>query len=377
MNTMTRSNVRLMASARSWIDSEAIRQLYANARRPGVDLAVGLPDLHSGKGVPVGAAFVTNGQIHPQLIGPDVGCGLSLFKTDIPQRKVQLDRWASVRFDLEHPWEGDASARLAHENLCATQWADSFGTLGSRNHFAELQSVEEVFDAEAFNRLGLAQEELVALVHSGSRDFGAMILETHLEASGANGLAADSESGVEYLLLHDHAVTWARANRAVLAERFVHAIGGRCQRVLDSCHNAIARRDDSDASTRWVHRRGAAPSDAGPLVIAGTRGTFSYLVEPTGDQSANAWSVAHGAGRKWMRSESRLRVRERFHADELVQTALGGRVICEERNLLYEEAPMAYKTIEAVIGDLVEMGLVAIIASLRPVLSYKTRKVRR
>ena len=78
-----------------------------------------------------------------------------------------------------------------------------------------------------------------------------------------------------------------------------------------------------------------------------------------------------------MRSESRLRVRERFHRDELVQTPLGGRVICEERDLLYEEAPMAYKNIEAVIGELVEAGLISIIATLRPLLTYKVRKMRR
>jgi release factor H-coupled RctB family protein len=78
-----------------------------------------------------------------------------------------------------------------------------------------------------------------------------------------------------------------------------------------------------------------------------------------------------------MRSESRQRARERFHRDELVQTPLGGRVICEERDLLYEEAPMAYKDIETVINDLVGAGFVSVIATLRPVLTYKTRKVRR
>ena len=133
----------------------------------------------------------------------------------------------------------------------------------------------------------------------------------------------------------------------------------------------------SSATTVWLHRKGAAPSDKGPVVIPGSRGTLSYLVQPVGEQSANAWSIAHGAGRKWTRSESRLRVRERFHRDELVQTGLGGRVICEERDLLYEEAPMAYKNIETVIADLVNAGLVTVIATLRPLLTYKTRKQRR
>ena len=86
---------------------------------------------------------------------------------------------------------------------------------------------------------------------------------------------------------------------------------------------------------------------------------------------------AHGAGRKWSRSDARQRMRERFSVDELVQTTLGGRVVCEERDLLYEEAPAAYKNIEAVIADIVAAGLVSVIATLRPLLTYKTRKQKR
>lgn len=70
-------------------------------------------------------------------------------------------------------------------------------------------------------------------------------------------------------------------------------------------------------------------------------------------------------------------MRERFRVAELTQTPLGGRVVCEARDLLYEEAPAAYKNIEQVIADLVAAGLVSVIATLRPLLTYKTRKVRR
>ena len=74
---------------------------------------------------------------------------------------------------------------------------------------------------------------------------------------------------------------------------------------------------------------------------------------------------------------ARQRMRERFSVDELVQTRLGSRVVCEERDLLYEEAPEAYKNIEDVIEDLVDAGLVSVIATLRPLFTYKTRKQRR
>src|SRR5438105_8800100 len=100
------SVVRLLASAQSWIEDEALRQLYATAKFEGMRLAVGFPDLHPGKGTPVGAAFVTEDIIYPHLIGGDIGCGMALFQTNLLRREVKLDRWAALRFNLEHPWDG-------------------------------------------------------------------------------------------------------------------------------------------------------------------------------------------------------------------------------------------------------------------------------
>ena len=99
-------------------------------------------------------------------------------------------------------------------------------------------------------------------------------------------------------------------------------------------------------------------------------------MKPLGEGESHAWSLAHGAGRKWSRSATRVRMRERFAPDQLTTTPLGGRVICEERDLLYEEAPAAYKNIEDVIQDLVDAGLVSVIATFRPLLTYKTRARR-
>jgi release factor H-coupled RctB family protein len=127
----------------------------------------------------------------------------------------------------------------------------------------------------------------------------------------------------------------------------------------------------------WVHRKGAVTAESNFVVIPGSRGSLTYLVKPAGAGQSHAWSLAHGAGRKWARSETRLRMRARFGVRELAQTPWGGRVICEQRDLLYEEAPAAYKNIEAVIQDLLEAGLVSVIATFRPLLTYKTRKQRR
>lgn len=373
---MTETQVRLFASAQSWIEGEAVRQLYATSKLDGVQLAVGFPELHPGRGTPVGAAFVTEGVVYPHLIGGDIGCGMTLFKTNLLRREVKLDRWAQLRFNLEHPWDEDVSYFLAERDLESTEFDSAMGTVGGGNHFAELQAIEKVVDADEFAKIGIGKQQIVALVHSGSRGLGESIFRAHAARHFANGVAAESDAAEEYLRDHDFAVRWARANRELIARRFVAAIGSEAESVWDGCHNSITARE-SDGETVWLHRKGAVDAESDFVVIPGSRGSLSYIVKLIGDGARHAWSLAHGAGRKWTRSESRLRMRERFGVMELVQTPLGSRVVCEERDLLYEEAPAAYKNIEAVIQDLVDAGLVSVIATLRPLLTYKTRKLRR
>lgn len=376
MNTLTETQVRLFASAKSWIEGEALRQLYATSKLEGMRLAVGFRDLHPGKGSPVGAAFVTEGLIYPYVIGGDIGCGMALLKTDLVQRDIKLNRWAGLRFDLEHPWEGDVGEVLAAAELESTEFDEALGTIGGGNHFAELQGIEEVLDASAFKRFGLGKQQLVVLVHSGSRGLGESVLRAYVDEHRADGSDAESFAAATYLKDHDIAVRWAKANRALIARRFVEAIGAEAECLWDGCHNSITRRE-SDGDTLWVHRKGAVVTEGEPVVIPGSRGSLSYLVKPTGDGESHAWSLAHGAGRKWARSETRLRMRERFGMHQLTQTPLGGRVICEQRELLYEEAPAAYKNIEDVVRDLVDAGLISVIATFRPILTYKTRALRR
>lgn len=376
MNTLTQTQVRLFASARSGIDGEAIRQLYAVAKLDGVRRAIGFPDLHPGKNSPVGATFVTEGVIYPHLVGSDLGCGMALFKTDLIRREVKLDRWAQLSFNLEYPCDLFLGDVLAEQNLVSTEFDAALGTLGGGNHFAELQTVEKVVDAAAFRKLNLGKQQLVVLVHSGSHGLGESILRAYADVHFDAGVEPDSFAAEQYLRRHGAAVRWAQANRKLVAQRFAAAVGAETECLWDGCHNSITRRT-SNGETVWLHRKGAVEADGDFVVIPGSRGSLSYLVKPMGDGEENAWSLAHGAGRKWARSEARLRMRERFSVPELVCTGLGSRVICEERNVLYEEAPPAYKNIEAVMQDLVDAGLVSVIATFRPLLTYKTRKLRR
>jgi release factor H-coupled RctB family protein len=372
MNTTTETQVRLYASGHSCIESEAVRQLYASAQLPGVCRTVGFPDLHPGHGTPVGAAFVTESVIYPHLIGGDIGCGMALLKTDWVCRGAQLDRWASLRFDLESPWQECLGNFLAEQDLESTEFDSSLGTIGGGNHFAEVQAVEQIFNASALRKLGLGKNQLVVLIHSGSRGMGETILSTYVDQHFGKGVEADSVGGRDYLRGHDFAVRWAKANRELIARRFLMTLGAEAESLWDGCHNSITRHE-SDAGIAWVHRKGAVAADTAFVVISGSRGSLSYLVKPMGEGKNQAWSLAHGAGRKWPRSEARRRMRERFGTRQLVQTALGGHVICGERDLLYEEAPDAYKNIENVVEDLVDAGLVTVIATFRPLLTYKTR----
>ncbi len=384
MNTMT-MNVRLFASAQSWIEGEAVRQLYATAKLTGMQQAVGFPDLHPGKDGPVGAAFASQELIYPHLIGGDIGCGMALFQTDLVQRDAKLDRWAKTYFHLEHPWDGDVGEFLAKHELDATDSGDvvdfkefdsALGTIGGGNHFAEVQAIEEVIDAAAFQPLGLSEQQLVLLVHSGSRGLGQAVLRGYTDEHGGAGAGPESVAVQDYLRGHDFALRWAKANRELIAYRFAAMLGADAAALWDGCHNSFTRREHA-GETVWLHRKGAVTAESEFVMIPGSRGALSYLVKPTGDGASHAWSLAHGAGRKWSRSDARLRMRERYGKQQLLQTPLGGRVICEERDLLYEEAPAAYKNIETVVQDLVAAGLVSVVATFRPMLTYKTRANKR
>ena len=345
--------------------------------------AFGMPDLHPGKGSPIGAAFVSEGRLYPHLVGNDIGCGMGLWSTDLKARKAKRDRWTDRLEDLDSAWDGDPAAALASAGLATTEFDDSLGTIGGGNHFAELQVIDEVADAAALAALGLDAERLVLLVHSGSRGLGESILRAHVDIFAAAGLDDASPQALEYRERHDHAVAWARVNRAIIAGRFAAAIGAELTRAIDVCHNRVdpvpgsepeGEPESRHEGRQWLHRKGAAPSTEGPVVIPGSRGSLSYLVRPAAERADAGWSLAHGAGRKWKRGDVKARLKDRYRPADLAQTALGGRVICEDRELLYEEAPEAYKDIDTVVAALVEAGLCTIVATLRPLITYKTRR---
>ncbi|MBL4674036.1 MAG: RNA ligase RtcB family protein [Arenicella sp.] len=363
---------RVIASENNWIEGNSIQQLEATAKLKGIKMAVGLPDLHAGKGYPVGAAFLSKGWIYPALVGNDIGCGMGLWQTELKTSKIKRDKWSSA-LQLDGPWDGDTGRWLESYGLPSILFDRSIGTIGGGNHFAELQQVEEIYDLDAVNALGIDEKRLHLLVHSGSRGLGEVALRKHVDAFGHCGLEDESSDANLYIGRHDQAVKWARANRSLIAHRFLSSLRSDGSKVLDLDHNTVTPRE-IDGERYWLHRKGASPSDSGALVIPGSRGTFSYLVQPLGEQLNNAYSLAHGAGRKWVRSDVKGRLSHKYKVDDLRKTNLGSVVICENKALIYEEAPQAYKNIDIVIQDMVDAELIKVLATLRPVITYKTRR---
>lgn len=365
-----RGEVRVLASQNTWIEGSAVDQLKKTAELPGMKVAVGLPDLHPGKGSPIGAAFVAEGWIYPALVGNDIGCGIGLWRTELNAAKPKREVWADRLRDLDDVWDGNAVDWLAARDVAPSGYESSLGTIGSGNHFAELQAIESIANAEASERLGVAKDSVYLCVHSGSRGFGEAILREHFGAHGNTGIQTDTEDSAGYLARHNHAMRWASANRELIASRILDRLKSAGVRLADICHNWVEPLGDK----RWLHRKGAAPSTMGPVVIPGSRGAFSYLVMPKNPTEGSALSLAHGAGRKWSRTDSRAKLEKRYSAKDLARTELGSHVICEDKALLYEEAPQAYKNITTVIDDLVAMGLIEVIAVLKPLVTYKVRR---
>jgi len=367
------AEVRLIASSRNWIEGAAVQQLEKTASLPGMRLAVGLPDLHPGKGSPIGAAFAVEGFLYPALVGNDIGCGIGLWRTDLSSKKLKREAWADRLRNLDNAWDGDARKFLTARGIDPSGFEHSLGTIGSGNHFAELQAVESSANPEICAQLGIAGDAVYLCVHSGSRGFGEAILRDHVAQFRADGLAVGTGEATQYLSRHDHARRWASANRELIAVRVLECLKTEGTRLSDICHNCVEP-IDLGGHRCWLHRKGAAPSTEGPVIIPGSRGAFTYVVTPKRAGDKSAFSLAHGAGRKWSRSDSRARLETRFSANDLTRTELGSHVICEDKELLYEEAPQAYKNITIVIDDLVKADLVDVLAVLKPLVTYKVRR---
>lgn len=372
-------NVSLIASKQTWIEGLAVEQLKKTSQLTGMHSVAGMPDLHPGRGYPIGAAFFTTNKIYPALVGNDIGCGMALWQTSTKVANVKLTKLAKQFKDIEQPldsdWHEQIAARKQDKVITNDIFDQALGTIGGGNHFAEFQAIDEIYDGEAVAALGLDRKKLQLLVHSGSRGFGQSILVEHITKHNHCGLLVDGDDFNDYCQQHDHAVRWAELNREFIAKRFLAAIRANGNCVLDVNHNLVSPKTIGETEG-WLHRKGATPGDQGCVMIPGSRGDYSYLVKPlplSEEQALTSlYSLAHGAGRKWKRGECQGRLSHKYKRDDLYRTALGSRVICGNKELLYDEAPQAYKKCQTVISDMEDAGLIEVVARLKPVLTFKT-----
>jgi len=434
----------------SLLSDHAIEQLVNVTTLPGiVDAAYGMPDMHEGYGFPVGGVAATelpDGVISPGGIGFDINCGVRLLVSNlehasltgsveplvhdlsrsIPSGAGRGGKWSfsgqkldrileggaprlfrdhgiGTESDLEHIESGgalegaDASAVSERAKM---RGADQLGTLGSGNHFIELQVVDEIFDEALASRLGLGKGRVTLLIHSGSRGLGHQVCTDHVREMDAvmqrygirvpdRQLACaplSSPEGKRYFAAMCAAANFGFANRHLIAhaarEVFRRMFGekdGHLRLVYDVGHNT-AKIETYGGKKVCVHRKGATrafgpgsrdvPSvlrDLGqPVFIPGSMGTSSFVLIGTAHaREVSFGSTCHGAGRQMSRSAAKKKVTGQALRKELA--ARGIVVRCASNAELAEEAPLAYKDVDRVVDVVADAGIAKKVARLRPI----------
>ncbi len=346
---------------------------------PDVQHVAVMPDVHLAADVCVGVVVATSHLIYPQAVGSDIGCGMLAVAFDIDATRLADPRIAAgvlaaigravpaARRNRESavPLPADLTeAPLSHPRVEAVrrrEGAVEFATLGSGNHFVELQADED--------------GHLWVMLHTGSRAVGQAIRNHHLErAEGVGGtlkaLDARTEAGQAYLADASWARRFAHASRTAIAQEvgkvLLESLDARLcwETAIAVDHNHVAL-EQHEGRELWVHRKGAMRARAGESgVLPGSMGTASYHVEGRGEGGALC-SSAHGAGRVMSRSAARRHVTLK----DVSQQMRGVWYDYRHADDLRDEAPSAYKDIRAVLRA--QHDLVKVTRTLRPVLNYK------
>jgi len=434
---------------------KALEQVANVATLPGiVKASMAMPDIHWGYGAPIGgvaAMDLEEGVIAPGMIGYDINCGVRLLRTDLMEddvrprlkelvaqlfrdvpcgvgvggdlkvsredlRKVAVQgaQWVvtqgyGVPEDLDCT-EGRGALEGADPDAVSdraySRGRDQVGTLGSGNHFLEVQVVNHVFDAEAAQIFGLAEGRVTVMIHSGSRGFGYQTCDDYLQQTGRAmahyGITVPdrqlvcvpihSPEGQAYLGAMRGAANYAWANRQLLMHRargaFEHVFRRGWQAlgmslIYDVAHN-IAKmeryRVNGHEKLLCIHRKGATRAFppghpelperyrpyGQPVIIPGDMGRASYLLlGARGAMEQSFGSTCHGAGRVMSRTAAIRMAKGRSIRQEL--EAQGIVAMARGRTGLDEEQPAAYKDVNAVVDVVVGAGLSRRVCRMRPI----------
>ena len=455
-------NKKMRASGRLYIDDEsfealeegAVQQIVNVACLPGVfRYSIAMPDIHFGYGFPIGGigAFnMRNGVVSPGGVGFDINCGVRLIKSNLRQEDVEghldelvdalfknvpsgvgskgkvklskedinnvLDYGAEWAVENGYGWEEDLEVLEENGRIKAADSSEvsdkakkrgipQLGSLGSGNHFLEIQVVDEVYNEEVAKVYGLEKGMIVIMVHTGSRGCGHQVCSDYLRLMDKayknykidiadRQLACaplDSKEAQSYLKAMYAAANYAWANRQMIThwirESFEDVLGKSArdmdmQIVYDVAHN-IAKEETHDFNGRevdvLVHRKGATRAfgpgreevplkyrEVGqPVLIPGTMGTASYVLHGTQTAMEETFgSTAHGAGRVLSRSQAK----KDYNPDDIVNNmeSNGIKIKATSKNVIAEEAPGAYKDVDSVVRVSDSTGIAKLVCKVKP-----------
>ena len=441
------------------LKDDAPSQVMNVATLPGVlRWSLAMPDIHFGYGFPIGgvaAMDARRGVISPGGVGFDINCGVRLLgsamgRDDVMERASLLaDRLFSAipcgvgshgdirlnpkemervlqrgaAWPVSQGYGQDSDLDVTEENGCLEtgdtegvsnrareRGRNQLGTLGSGNHFIEIQEVEAVYDSRAAGAMGLEQGMVTIMIHSGSRGLGAQVCQEFVrdmkQAVNKYGIGlpdrqlacapVDSPEGRRYYNAMAGAANYAWANRQCLAHltrrvfEEVFGLGAArlgLRQVYDVAHN-IAKMEkhevDGKPRTVCVHRKGATRAfPAGhedvpaayravgqPVLVPGDMGRASFVMRGTPLAMEQTWgSLCHGAGRLKSRSAAKASMNRKMVLDKL--GARGIHVRAKDKRTLVEEAPDAYKDVTDVVNTCVQAGLAEKVARMRPLVVIK------
>ena len=431
----------------------ALEQVANVACLPGiVGFSLGMPDIHQGYGFPIGgvAAMSLDGVVSPGGVGSDITCGVRLLTTSLDYEEAKgwipklvealyrhvpsgvgstgsirlsprdeeqvLCRGAAWAVEHGYGWKDDLENTESHgalpgadpDKLTKRSWErgrQQLGTLGAGNHFLEIQRVAEIYDPAAAAAFGVHQNQIVVMIHSGSRGLGYQVCDDYVEvmlrAMGAYGLSLPdrqlaccpitSPQGRDYLAAMAGAANYAWANRQCIMhwvrEAFERTLGRSAEDlgmrlVYDVAHN-IAKIEEHEVGGRsqklLVHRKGATRAFGPghpelperyrkigqPVIIPGDMGRASYLLAGTTRAMELSWgSTCHGAGRLMSRTQALKNTRGRSIVRELEDRGITVR--SHTADTLREEVPEAYKDVDLVVEIVHQAGLSKKVARMKP-----------
>ena len=434
----------------------SLGQLVNVATLPGiVNYAMAMPDMHEGYGFPIGgvaAMDMKTGVISPGGVGYDINCGMRLLKSEYLEKDISpyleklaieiqkevpsgLGKGRQMKFSIKQInkiLEGGAPELIENgygekedlENCesngklpqsdasCVSDRAknrgrDQVGTLGSGNHFLEVQKVGEIFDETVAKTLGLFKDQIVIMIHTGSRGLGHQIATDYIKVMMKamtkynirlpdRELAAcpiSSPEGKRYFSAMSCGANYAWANRQMIAhfirKAWQTALGEKSSSLIalyDVAHN-IAKTEKHKVEGKeqelCLHRKGATrafPPDhpeipekyrsvGQPVLIPGSMGTASYILVGQKEGEGAFYSTCHGAGRMM----SRHAAIRRFPGNEVIRDLEKKGIIVKCRSFrgIAEEAPLAYKDVDEVVEVVHQAGLSKKVAKLVPLAVIK------